>query len=44
MKESLINKLNKLKNNFKIKENLLKNFKNLYLKLEVLFFLKKGSL
>ena len=30
MKESLINKLNKLKNYFLIKENLNKNFKNIY--------------
>ena len=30
MKESLINKLNKLKNSFFIKEDLNKNFKNIY--------------
>ncbi|MEY3112507.1 MAG: hypothetical protein RJA85_154, partial [Pseudomonadota bacterium] len=33
MKESLINKLNKLKNSFFIKENLNKNFKSIYLKI-----------
>jgi D-glycerate 3-kinase len=44
MKESLINKLNKLKNSFFIKENLNKNFKNIYLKIAELIFLKKTSL
>jgi D-glycerate 3-kinase len=44
MKESLINKLNKLKNYFLIKENLNKNFKNIYLKIAELIFLKKTSL
>lgn len=38
MKESLINKLNKLKNYFLIKENLNKNFKNIYLKIAELIF------
>lgn len=42
MKESLINKLNKLKNYFLIKENLNKNFKNIYLKIAELIFLKKN--
>ena len=41
MKESLINKLNKLKNSFFIKENLNKNFKLIYLKISELIFLKK---
>ena len=40
MKESLINKLNKLKNYFLIKENLNKNYKNIYLKIAELIFLK----
>jgi len=44
MKESLINKLNKLKNYFLIKENLNKNFKNIYLKIAELIFLKKTSI
>ena len=44
MKESLINKLNILKNSFSIKENLNKNFKNIYLKIAELIFLKKTSL
>ena len=44
MKESLINKLNKLKNHFLINENLNKNFKNIYLKIAELIFLKKTSL
>ena len=44
MKESLINKLNKLKNYFLIKENLNKNFKNIYIKIAELIFLKKTSL
>ena len=41
MKESLINKLNKLKSSFFIKENLNKNFKLIYLKISELIFLKK---
>ena len=41
MKESLINKLNKLKSHFLINENLNKNFKNIYLKIAELIFLKK---
>jgi D-glycerate 3-kinase len=44
MKESLINKLNKLKNSFFIKENLNKNLKNIYLKIAEIIFLKKTSL
>jgi len=44
MKESLINKLNKLKNSFFIKEDLNKNFKNIYLKIAELIFLKKTFL
>ena len=40
MKESLINKLNKLKNYFLIKENLNKSYKNIYLKSAELIFLK----
>ena len=44
MKESLINKLNKLKNSFFIKENLNKNFKKIYIKIAELIFLKKLSL
>jgi D-glycerate 3-kinase len=43
MKESLNHKLNKLKNSFFIKENLNKNFKNIYLKIAELIFLKKTS-
>ena len=42
MKESLNHKLNKLKNSFFIKENLNKNFKNIYLKIAELIFLKKN--
>lgn len=42
MKESLINKLNKLKNSFFIKEDLNKNFKNIYFKIAELIFLKKN--
>jgi len=41
MKESLINKLNKLKSSFFIKENINKNFKLIYLKISELIFLKK---
>jgi D-glycerate 3-kinase len=41
MKESLINKLNKLKNSFFIKENLRKSFNLIYLKISELIFLKK---
>ena len=41
MKKSLINKLNKLKNHFLIKENLNKNFKKIYIKIAELIFLKK---
>jgi D-glycerate 3-kinase len=44
MKESLINKLNKLKNSFFIKEDLNKNFKKIYIKIAELIFLKKLSL
>ena len=44
MKESLINKLNKLKNSFFIKEDLTKNFKKIYIKIAELIFLKKLSL
>ena len=44
MKESLINKLNKLKNSFFIKEDLNKNFKKIYIKTAELIFLKKLSL
>ena len=44
MKESLINKLNKLKNSFFIKEDLNKNFKNIYIKIAELIFLKKTFL
>ena len=44
MKESLINKLNKLKNSFFIKEDLNKNFKNIYFKIAELIFLKKTFL
>ena len=43
MKESLFNKLNKLKNSFFIKEDLRKNFKNIYFKIAELIFLKKNS-
>ena len=43
MKESLINKLNKLKNSFFIKEDLNKNFKKIYIKIAELIFLKKLS-
>ena len=39
-----INKLNKLKNYFLIKENLNKNFKKIYIKIAELIFLKKTSL
>jgi len=41
MKESLVNKLNKLKNSFFIKENLSKSFNLIYLKISELIFLKK---
>ena len=44
MKESLINKLNKLKNSFFIKEDLNINFKKIYIKIAELIFLKKLSL
>ena len=44
MKVSLINKLNKLKNSFFIKEDLNKNFKKIYIKIAELIFLKKLSL
>ncbi len=44
MKKSLINKLNKLKNSFFIKEDLNKNFKKIYTKIAELIFLKKLSL
>ena len=44
MKESLINKLNKLKNSFFIKEDLSINFKKIYIKIAELIFLKKLSL
>ena len=44
MKVSLINKLNKLKNSFFIKEDLNKNFKNIYIKIAELIFLKKTFL
>ncbi|MSP06190.1 MAG: hypothetical protein EXR13_01280 [Candidatus Fonsibacter sp.] len=44
MKKSLINKLNKLKNSFFIKEDLNKNFKNIYLKIAESIFIKKTSL
>jgi len=41
MKESLVNKLNKLKNSFFIKENLSKSFNLIYLKISEIIFLKK---
>ena len=44
MNESLINKLNKLKNSFFIKDNLNKNFKNIYSKIAELIFIKKNFL